>query len=237
MRAFARFSLSLSLSLFQRPNSSPSLSFTRCAYEMLQRDKKTEERERKQKEKVTPKRKFTQNRDDWENEFVRTHHSCELAYFNPSMTVLYICTPLARLNKGANAVVLEVNCFKVCLSAMMKSCVVVRVKCDAQSVPPLFHPLSRRGGSLVLAFFACFFVFFKGERRARERTRRSIFFFWISSLFGRTRRRRRERSFLCFCPLFLLVLLLLFLFLSLFLFRENEKRTTLFDALFLFPHL
>ena len=102
-----------------------------------------------------------------------------------------------------------------------------------QSVPPLFHPLSRRGGSLVLAFFACFFVFFKGERRARERTRRSIFFFWISSLFGRTRRRRRERVFLCFCPLFLLVLLLLFLFLSLFLFRENEKRTTLFDALFL----
>ena len=44
-RAFARFSLSL----FQRPNSSPSLSFTRCAYEMLQRDKKTEARERKQK--------------------------------------------------------------------------------------------------------------------------------------------------------------------------------------------
>ena len=81
-----------------------------------------------QKEK--PKRKFTQNRDDWENEFVRTYHSCELAYFNPSMTVLYICTPLARLNKGANAVVLEVNCFKVCLSAMMMMMMlfVVRVK-------------------------------------------------------------------------------------------------------------
>ena len=100
-----------------------------------QRDKETEERERKQKNVFPnttkggkPKRKFTQNRD-WENEFVLTYHSCELAYFNPSMTVLYICTPLARLNKGANAVVLEVNCFKVCLSAMMKSCV-VRVKCD-----------------------------------------------------------------------------------------------------------
>ena len=146
-RAFARFSLSL----FQRPNSSPSLSFTRYAYEMYtsQRDKETEERERKQKNVFPnttkggkPKRKFTQNRDWWENECVRTYHSCELAYFNPSMTVLYICTPLARLNKGANAVVLEVNCFKVCLSAMMKSCV-VRVQCDAQRSASLALPRSR----------------------------------------------------------------------------------------------
>jgi len=151
------------------------------------------------------------------------------------MTVLYICTPLARLNKGANAVVLEVNCFKVCLSAMMKSCVVVRVKCDAQSVPPLFPlSLSRRGGSLVLAFFACFFVFFKGERRARERTRRSIFFFWISSLFGRNQGEEEERVFLCFCPLFLLVLLLLFLFLSLFLFRERTKKEQLSLTLYFY---
>ena len=170
MRAFARFSLSLSLSLFLRPNSSPSLSFTRCAHETYasQRDKKTEERERKQKNVFPnttkggkPKRKFTQNRDDWENEFVRTYHSCELAYFNPSMTVLYICTPLARLNKGANAVVLEVNCFKVCLSAMMKSCVVVRVKCDDdQSVPPLFHRSLSEGriarSRLVRLFFCVF---------------------------------------------------------------------------------
>ena len=157
MRAFARFSLSLSLSLFQRPNSSPSLSFTRCAYEMLQRDKKTEERERKQKE-VHRSESSQRLR---ENEFVRTHHSCELAYFNPSMTVLYICTPLARLNKGANAVVLEVNCFKVCLSAMMKSCVVVRVKCDDdQSVPPLFHRSLSEGriarSRLVRLFFCVF---------------------------------------------------------------------------------
>ena len=139
-----------------------------------------------------------------ENEFVRTYHSCELAYFNPSMTVLYICTPLARLNKGANAVVLEVNCFKVCLSAMMKSCVVVRVQCDDRSVPPLFHlSLSRRGGSLVLALFACFFVFFKGERRARERTRRSIFFFLDFFSLWQERgeeEEEEERVFLCFCP-------------------------------------
>ena len=96
-----------------------------------------------------------------ENEFVRTYHSCELAYFNPSMTVLYICTPLARLNKGANAVVLEVNCFKVCLSAMMKSCVVVRVKCDdARSVPPLFHLSLSEGRIARSVLFLLFFCVF-----------------------------------------------------------------------------
>ena len=120
------------------------------------------------------------------------------------MTVLYICTPLARLNKGANAVALEVNCFKVCLSAMMKSCVVVRVKCDDQSVPPLFH-LSLSEGKIARSrlFRLFFFVFFSGERRARERTRRSIFFFWISSLFGRNeeKKKKKKRGFLCFCPL------------------------------------
>ena len=77
------------------------------------------------------------------------------------MTVLYICTPLARLNKGANAVVLEVNCFKVCLSAMMKSCVVVRVKCDdAQSVPPLFHLSLSEGRIARSRLFRLFFCVF-----------------------------------------------------------------------------
>ena len=137
-----------------------------------------------QKEK--PKRKFTQNRD-WENEFVLTYHSCELAYFNPSMTVLYICTPLARLNKGANAVVLEVNCFKVCLSAMMKSCV-VRVKCDDQRSSSLALPRSRSSRGIV--FLVVFSV-------PGERTRRSlvflIFFFWISS----NKNLRRRVFFVC----------------------------------------
>ena len=196
---------------------------------MLQRDKKTEARERKQKNVFpnttkggTPKRKFTQNRDDWENEFVRTYHSCELAYFNPSMTVLYICTPLARLNKGANAVVLEVNCFKVCLSAMMKSCV-VRVKCDDQRSSSLALPRSRSSRGIV--FLVVFSV-------PGERTRRSlvflIFFFWISS---NKNLRRRVFFCVCFCPLFLYSPSLA---LALFLSREDEKSTTLksFDAFY-----
>ena len=121
---------------------------------------------RKKTKKCVPehhKRRYTEAKvhRDWENEFVRTYHSCELAYFNPSMTVLYICTPLARLNKGANAVVLEVNCFRVCLSAMMKSCVVVRVKCDDdQSVPPLFHRSLSEGRiarSRLVRLFCCVF--------------------------------------------------------------------------------
>ena len=84
------------------------------------------------------------------------------------MTVLYICTPLARLNKGANAVVLEVNCFKVCLSAMMMKLFVARVKCD------------RPASSSLVSFFLprdCFF-----GPLAREHVARSLafdlFFFW-----------------------------------------------------------
>ena len=165
-----------------------------------------------QKEK--PKRKFTQNRD-WENEFVLTYHSCELAYFNPSMTVLYICTPLARLNKGANAVVLEVNCFKVCLSAMMKSCV-VRVKCDDQRSSSLALPRSRSSRGIV--FLVVFSV-------PGERTRRSLVFliFFFLDFFEQ---KFEKKSFfcVCFCPLFLYSpSLALALFLSLFLFERTKK--------------
>ena len=142
------------------------------------------------------------------------------------MTVLYICTPLARLNKGANAVVLEVNCFKVCLSAMMKSCV-VRVKCDDQRSSSLALPRSRSSRGIV--FLVVFSV-------PGERTRRSlvflIFFFWISF-----EQKFEGKSFfcVCFCPLFLYSpSLALALFLSLFLSREDEKSTTLksFDAFY-----
>ena len=170
MRAFARFSLSLSLSLSSCVQTRLLHSRLRDVHMKRTRHKgiRKQKREKENKkmcsrtpQRGTPKRKFTQNRDDWENEFVRTYHSCELAYFNPSMTVLYICTPLARLNKGANAVVLEVNCFKVCLSAMMKSCVVVRVKCDDdQSVPPLFHLSLSEGRIARSRFFRLFFCVF-----------------------------------------------------------------------------
>ena len=175
-----------------------------------------------QKEK--PKRKFTQNRD-WENEFVLTYHSCELAYFNPSMTVLYICTPLARLNKGANAVVLEVNCFKVCLSAMMKSCV-VRVKCDDQRSSSLALPRSRSSRGIV--FLVVFSV-------PGERTRRSlvflIFFFCISS----NKNLRRRVFFVCVSapssfPLHLS--LSLSFFLSFFLERTKKATLKSFDAFY-----
>ena len=193
-----------------------------------------------QKEK--PKRKFTQNRD-WENEFVLTYHSCELAYFNPSMTVLYICTPLARLNKGANAVVLEVNCFKVCLSAMMKSCVVVRVKCDDRSVPPLFHLSLSEGRIARSRLFRLFFCVFYGcTTRSRENTSLD-FFFWISSLFGRNKekKKKKKREFFCvsaplppLCSPFAHSHSL-----SRSLSRERKKKNnnSLCDALFLFPHL
>ena len=165
-----------------------------------------------QKEK--PKRKFTQNRD-WENEFVLTYHSCELAYFNPSMTVLYICTPLARLNKGANAVVLEVNCFKVCLSAMMKSCV-VRVQCDAQRSASLALPRSRSRPRD--CFFGRFFAHW------RENTSLSCVFDLFFLDFFEQKFEKKSFFCVCFCPLFLYSpSLALALFLSLFLSREDEK--------------
>ena len=98
----------------------------------------------------------------------------ELAYFNPSMTVLYICTPLARLNKGANAVVLEVNCFKVCLSAMMMKLFVARVKCDRRASSSLvsfflprdcfFGPLAREHVARSLAFDLFFLDFFTKKK-------------------------------------------------------------------------
>ena len=85
------------------------------------------------------------------------------------MTVLYIWTPLARLNKGANAVVLEVNCFKVCLSAMMMMMLfVVRVKW-----PPVF--LLSRSSHLVKSRCGLFFwSFFRSL--AREHVARSCVF-------------------------------------------------------------
>jgi hypothetical protein len=48
-----------------------------------------------------------------------SYHSCELAYFKPSTTVEYIRLPHPAKARGANAVVLDVNCFKDCLSAMI----------------------------------------------------------------------------------------------------------------------
>jgi hypothetical protein len=92
-------------------------------------------------------------------------------------------------------------------------------------------------------FSPVFFVFFKGERRARERTRRSIFFFWISSLFGRNKekKKKKKREFFCvsaplppLCSPFALSLSL-----SRSLSRERKKKNnnSLCDALFLFPHL
>lgn len=86
------------------------------------------------------------------------------------MTVLYIWTPLARLNKGANAVVLEVNCFKVCLSAMMMMMMlfVVRVKW-----PPVF--LLSRSSHLVKSRCGLFFwSLFRSL--AREHVARSCVF-------------------------------------------------------------
>ena len=151
-------------------------------------------------------------------EFLCTYHSCELAYFNPSMTVLYIWTPLARLNKGANAVVLEVNCFKVCLSAMMKLC--VRVKCDdwPPSVPPLSRFLSR--SSRWIVFLGVFSV-------TGERTRRSLSCVW--SFFF-------EKSFVYVCPLFLLYS---FCSRSFSLSLREWKSTTLWRFItssYIFPH-
>ena len=217
-RAFSLFSLSLSLSLFLRPNSSPSLSFTRCAYEMYasQRDKRDKEKENKKMCSRTPQKEVHPNRDDWENEFVRTYHSCELAYFNPSMTVLYICTPLARLNKGANAVVLEVNCFKVCLSAMMKSCV-VRVKCGDRSSSRSLRPRWifghwRENTSLALLRFLIFFFSSRGR------------------FFLQNKKIEKKRFVVCFC-LSLLSFFLSALFLSLFLFREGTKKAQNFEEL------
>lgn len=139
------------------------------------------------------------------------------------MTVLYICTPLARLNKGANAVVLEVNCFKVCLSAMMKSCV-VRVKCDDQRSSSLALPLSRSSRGIV------FLVVFS---LTGERTRRSLVFLIFFFGFLQT----SQKKFVCLCPLsssFPLPLSRSRSFsLFLFLFRETKKEQ-LFDALFLY---
>ena len=90
------------------------------------------------------------------------------------MTVLYICTPLARLNKGANAVVLEVNCFKVCLSAMMMKLFVARVKCDRRASSSLvsfflprdcfFGPLAREHVARSLAFDLFFLDFFTKKK-------------------------------------------------------------------------
>ena len=91
------------------------------------------------------------------------------------MTVLYICTPLARLNKGANAVVLEVNCFKVCLSAMMMKLFVARVKCDRPASSSLvsfflprdcfFGPLAREHVARSLAFDLFFFLDFFTKKK------------------------------------------------------------------------
>ena len=135
------------------------------------------------------------------------------------MTVLYICTPLARLNKGANAVVLEVNCFKVCLSAMMKSCVVVRVKCDDQSVPPLLHLSLSEGNRSFSPFSPVFLCFLRvNDALAREHVAR--FFFWISSLFGRNQGEEEQREFFC-------VPFALSLSLSLSLSRERKKNNSL----------
>ena len=72
-----------------------------------------------------------------------THHSCELAYFKPSTTVEYIRLPHPAKARGANAVVLDVNCFKDCLSAiacvmmcvMMCACKVMRTRAAISLYP------------------------------------------------------------------------------------------------------
>ena len=72
------------------------------------------------KAKVHPKQRLR------ENEFVRTYHSCELAYFNPSMTVEYARCPKPTLESagakakelGLESAVEDANRFKECLSAI-----------------------------------------------------------------------------------------------------------------------
>ena len=201
-RAFARFSLSL----FQRPNSSPSLSFTRCAYEMLQRDKKTEARERKQKNVFpnttkgsSPKTEMIGRTSLYER---TTRASSRIS------TPRWRCCTFAHRSLGLikartrsfwrwtvsrfvwvpwwNRVLLCV--WSVMTRAFLRSFISLSLGGEDRSFSP-FSPV--------------FFVFFTGERRARERTRRSIFFFWISSLFGRNeeKKKKKKRVFLCFCPL------------------------------------
>ena len=204
LRAFARFSLSLSLSLFQRPNSSPSLSFTRCAYEMLQRDKKTEARERKQKNVFpnttkgsSPKTEMIGRTSLYER---TTRASSRIS------TPRWRCCTFAHRSLGLIKArtrsfwrwtvsrfvwVPWWNRVLLCVWSVMTGAFLLS-----------FISLSRRGGSLVLAFFACFFVFFTGARRARERTRRSIFFFldFFSLWQEQGEEEEEERVFLCFCP-------------------------------------
>ena len=120
----------------------------------------------------------------------------------------------------------------------MKSCVVVRVKCDEPERSSSLSSLSLGGEDRSFSPFSPVFLCFLrvNDALAREHVARFFFFGFLLSLAERGEE-EEERVFCVSAPSSSLFSFCSFSFSLSFSFERDEKRTTLFDALFLFPHL